>query len=152
MEDELNKMVDLVKEKARFIVEKLGQEHQLFLLTSSPKSLDITPLGEFNRNTIRTAMLLVLRVTKATGYVLVGEAMATFAKYGKELILGEITPDNIPQDDKKDILIIVYTKKGETPKAIEAIIAEIDGRRKVGEWKESEKLADTAGVFMIKDW
>jgi len=150
-ESNIDKLVDMAKEISKRVVEDLGGEHQLFLITDSFSKVGaIAPLGHLPEKVLRTAVLAALQAVDATGYVLVGEATLVYGKYVDKVLKDDYK--DIPLDDISNVIAIQSCEKGDIPKILIATVGEREDKRTLGEFKETRDTFGILGLSDINNW
>jgi len=152
--DELEKVVSFVMDKSRNIIDS-GDTHEPIMLIITPESVHTVGLYNMNKDTFCDAMTDLFRQFHAYAYVFINEAWQAKIKKDSPLILklnsGKITVQDLPPDDKEEILTITAVENGLSYRCYEANIKYTkSGNRYLDKWKELK--GNVTGRMVIKEW
>lgn len=154
MSTELEEVVNLVKGKARGVVES-GEECEPAMFVLIPGGIAIVALGRINKDKFRQAMSGLLQELNAYAYVFINEAWRAMltkdSLAARRVLRSEISVSELPLDDREEILMVMVAENNKSFYTWSAKIGYTpESKRYLEEWKKSEDII--GGRLVLKEW
>ena len=148
----LNGLIELAKKSSRAIVES-GLSHVPMLLIDVPNRVIVSPIYGNFKPVFRVVVSGLLREVEASAYVFISEAWETIqsedSAWLPAIYSGEIKIEDLPLDDRQEVLCIHAVENGKQFHFFRAKITQTSAGRVLGDWEERTGVT---GMSVLTEW